>query len=310
MTVILSGFLALKMALIYGLARLMKLPRQERPVFALLLAQGGEFAFVVFQAAAGARVFSNEIASLLIGAVALSMLLSPLLLVAIDKWLLPRWAGRQTRKLPEISEPQDAPVVIAGFGRYGQTVGRLLLAQGIAPTVLDHDAEMIENIAAFGYRVFYGDATRLDLLRTAGCARARVLVIAVDDVAQSLKIADVAKAHFAQLQMVARAHDVVHAYALRERGVKLVERELFESSLRSARSVLELLGQAPYEARQNAMRFRQHNLALFEQMLPLRKDRGKLIAVARQGRLQLEEQMTTERAEQARRGPGGSEGWK
>lgn len=135
-------------------------------------------------------------------------------------------------------------------------------------------------------------------------------MIAVDDATQSLKIADVAKAHFAQLQIVARTHDVVHAYALRERGVKLVERELFESSLRSARSVLELLGQAPYEARQNAMRFRQHNLALFEQMLPLRKDRGKLIAVARQGRLQLEEQMTTERAEQARRGPGGSEGWK
>ncbi len=241
---------------------------------------------------------------------AAALLLSPLLLVAIDKWLLPRWAGSQTHKLPEISEPQDAPVVIAGFGRYGQIVGRLLLAQGITPTVLDHDADVIENLAAFGYRVFYGDATRLDLLRTAGSARARMLVIAVDDVAQSLKIADVAKAHFPQLQMVAGAHDVVHAYALRERGVKLVERELFESSLRSARSVLELLGQAPYEARQNAMRFRQHNLALFEQMLPLRKDRGKLIAVARQGRLQLEEQMTTERAEQARRGPGGSEGWK
>ena len=102
---------------------------------------------------------------------AAALLLSPLLLVAIDKWLLPRWAGRQTRKLPEISEPQDAPVVIAGFGRYGQIVGRLLLAQGITPTVLDHDADVIENLAAFGYRVFYGDATRLDLLRTAGCAR-------------------------------------------------------------------------------------------------------------------------------------------
>ena len=212
--------------------------------------------------------------------------------------------------MPEISEPQDAPVVIAGFGRYGQIVGRLLLAQGIAPTVLDHDAEMIENIGAFGYRVFYGDATRLDLLRTAGCARARVLVIAVDDAPQSLKIVDLAKEHFPQLQIVARARDVVHAYALRERGVTLVERELFESSLRSARSVLELLGQAPYEARQNAMRFRQHNLALFEQMLPHRKDRSKLIAVARQGRLLLEEQMAAERAEQAKRGPGGTEGWK
>ena len=309
MAAILFGFLALKMCLIYVLARLMKLPLQDRPVFALLLAQGSEFAFVVFQAAAGARVFSGEIASLLIGAVALSMLLSPLLLVAIDKWLLPRWAGRQARQLPEISEPQDAPVVIAGFGRYGQIVGRMLLAQGITPTVLDHDADMIENIGAFGYRVFYGDATRLDLLRTAGCARAKVLLIAVDDMVQSLKIVDLARQHFPQLQIVVRARDVVHAYALRERGVTLVERELFESSLRSARSVLELLGQAPYEARQNAMRFRKHNLDLFEKMLPHRKDRSKLITVARQGRLQLEEQMAAERAEKARSRRDETDGW-
>ena len=305
MAAILLGFLSLKLALIYGLAALLKLPYQERPVFVVLLAQGGEFAFVVFQAAAGARVFPAETAALLIGAVALSMLISPLLLLAVDKLLLPRYANCNTPRMEEISEQQEAPVIIAGFGRYGQIVGRMLLAQGIAPTVLDHDADMIEAIRVFGYRVFYGDATRLDLLRTAGAARAKILVLAVDDMEQSLKIVDLVKEHFPQLQIVARARDVTHWNALRDRGVMRVERELFESSLRSARTVLELLGQPPHEARQSAMRFRQHNLALFEQMYPHRKDRSKVIAVARQGRLQLEEQMAQEREQLAQQRPAG-----
>lgn len=303
MALIVAGFLAVKAAVIYSLARAMQLPFQERPVFTLLLAQGGEFAFVVFQAAAGAHVFSAQTASLLIGAVAVSMLVSPLLLVAIDKWLLPRYANCGVTPMDEISEPQEAPIVIAGFGRYGQIIARMLLAEGIPTTVLDHDAEMIEAARSFGYRVFYGDATRLDLLRTAGAASAKILVVAVDDLAQSLEIVDLAQAHFPQLQIVARARDVTHWNQLRDRGVLRVERELFESSLRSARSVLELLGQAPHAARQKVMRFRQHNLELFEKLHPHYRDQAQLIAVVKQGRLQLEEQMAQERAEQEQRHP-------
>ena len=305
MAAILFGFLGIKLVVIYGIAWLMKLPHQERPVFAVLLAQGGEFAFVVFQAAAGANVFSMETSSLLIGAVALSMLISPLLLVAIDKILLPRYAQNEAPKLAEISEPQQAPVIIAGFGRYGQIIGRMLSAQGLTATVLDHDADMVETVRSFGFRVFYGDASRLDLLRTAGAATAKVFVLAVDDVEQSLKIVDLVNEHFPQLQIVARARDVTHWNGLRDRGVMLVERELFESSLRSARTVLELLGQPPYEARQTAMRFRQHNIELFGRMYPHHKDRSKVIAVAVQGRLQLEEQMAQERELLAKRRPAG-----
>ncbi|WP_394756757.1 glutathione-regulated potassium-efflux system protein KefC [Rhodoferax sp.] len=302
---IVLGLLLIKGLVIHALARRMKLPFQERPVFTLLLAQGGEFAFVVFQAAAGAHVFSGQTASLLIGAVAVSMLVSPLLLVAHDRLLLPRYAHLGKLDLPEISEPQDAPVVIAGFGRYGQIVARMMLAQGIPCTVLDHDAEMIEAARSFGYRVFYGDASRLDLLRTAGAASAKVLVVAVDDVAQSLAIVDLAHAHFPQLQIVARARDVTHWNQLRDRGVMRVEREMFESSLRSARSVLELMGHGAHEARQSAMRFRQHNLELFEKMHPHYKDRAKLIAVVKQGRRQLEEQMAQEREQRAQQRPPG-----
>jgi glutathione-regulated potassium-efflux system ancillary protein KefC len=297
MAVLVLGFMSVKALLIYAMTRWMQVPLQERPVITLLLAQGGEFAFVVFQAAAGAQVLAAPTASLLIGVVALSMLLSPLLLVALDRLLMPRLARAGTPAPAEIFEPQNAPVLIAGFGRYGQIVARVMLAQGIPSTVLDHDAEMIEVARNFGYRVHYGDATRLDLLRIAGAATAKVLVVAVDDKEQSLKIVDLVHEHFPALQIVARARDVTHWHELRERGVQLVQRELFESSLRSARSVLELLGDTPEQARQTARRFRQHNLELFEKMHPHFKDRSKLIAVVKQGRQQLEEQMAQERAQ-------------
>ena len=300
---ILLGFLALKAVVIYTLAKVAGVPYQERPVFTLLLAQGGEFAFVVFQAAAGAQVFSAETASLLIGAVALSMLISPLLLVLVDRALLRRYAQLKTAAPPaqEISEPQEAPVIIAGFGRYGQIVARVMLTQGIPTTVLDHSVEILEIARAFGYRVFYGDATRLDLLRIAGAEHARVLVVAVDDPEQSLKIVTLARKHFPQLQVVARARDLTHWNALRDLGVTLVQRELFESSLASARTVLELMGQSPTLAQEMARRFREHNIALADRMYPHHKDRAKMMAVAREGRAQLAEQMAKERQEHTER---------
>ena len=300
---ILLGFLALKAVVIYTLAKVAGVPYQERPVFTLLLAQGGEFAFVVFQAAAGAQVFSAETASLLIGAVALSMLISPLLLVLMDRALLRRYAQLKTAAPPaqEISEPQEAPVIIAGFGRYGQIVARVMLTQGIPTTVLDHSVEILEIARAFGYRVFYGDATRLDLLRIAGAEHARVLVVAVDDPEQSLKIVTLARKHFPQLQVVARARDLTHWNALRDLGVTLVQRELFESSLASARTVLELMGQSPTLAQEMTRRFREHNIALADRMYPHHKDRAKMMAVAREGRAQLAEQMAKERQEHTER---------
>ncbi|KRC23448.1 MULTISPECIES: glutathione-regulated potassium-efflux system protein KefC [unclassified Acidovorax] len=303
---ILFGFLACKAVVIYALARAVNIPYQERPVFTLLLAQGGEFAFVVFQAAAGAQVFPAETASLLIGAVALSMLLSPLLLVVLDRVLLRRYAHVKAPEADEISEPQEAPIVIAGFGRYGQIVARVMLMQGIRTTVLDHSVEMLEVARTFGYRVHYGDATRLDLLRIAGAGQARILVIAVDDPEQSVKIAVLARKHFPHLQVVARARDLTHWNNLRDAGVTLVQRELFESSMHSARTVLELMGLPPEEANEMTRRFREHNIALSDRMYPHHRDRAKMIAVAREGRSQLAEQMARERQEAAAAGEDGA----
>lgn len=151
--------------------------------------------------------------------------------------------------MAEIDEPQSASVVICGFGRYGQIVGRTLVPQGVSVTVLDHDPDTIESLRQFGFRVFYGDATRLDLLRIAGVAHARAVVVAVDDVDQSLEIVDLLREHFPDVPIVARARNVGHLFQLRDRGVEHIEREVFESSLRSARSVLETLGWPAAEAK-------------------------------------------------------------
>ncbi len=292
---IVIAFMALKAVVIYTMARVMKLAYQERPIFTLMLAQGGEFAFVVFQQAQGLKIFTPELSSQLIGAVALSMLLSPLVLVAIDKLLLPRYADCGSGKMDEISEPQSSPIIVAGIGRYGQIILRILAANGYKATVLDHDAEQVEGLMRFGYRAFYGDATRLDLLRTAGAGTAKVLIVAIDNVAQTLEIVDICKEHFPKLQLVVRARNVQHFYQLRAKGVTLIQRETFESSLLSAEEVMKVLGHSTEDAHLSAQRFRDHNLAQIEQMWPYHQDEERLISLAKAGRQQLDELMAQER---------------
>ena len=301
------GFLLLKAAVLWGMGRAMPLPRPERPVFIILLAQGGEFGFVVFQTAAQAGVIDAKVSSLLVAAVAISMLITPLLLVAADKWLIPMLAGQSRKNLPEIDEPQNQSVIIAGFGRYGQVVGRMLYANGIHPTVLDTDADQIEAMRRFDWRVFYGDATRLDLMRTAGAATAKVLVLAIDDVAQSVEVAKMVRENFPNLTIVARARNVQHYFELLELGVQLIERETLDSALMSARSVLEQLGWERHQARTLALRFRRHNIDQLQKMAPHRKDADKVLAAAKLGRQQLEEQFAQEREQAAKRQVRG--GW-
>jgi glutathione-regulated potassium-efflux system ancillary protein KefC len=295
------GFLLLKAALLWAMARTMPIPQLERPVFLILLAQGGEFGFVVFQTAAQAGVVAAPVSSFLIAAVAISMLLTPLLLVVTDRWWLPFLNDGRRRDVEELKEPQQEPVIVAGFGRYGQIVGRMLFANGIQPTVLDHDAEQIEVMRRFGWRVFYGDATRLDLMRTAGADKARVIVVAIDDIEQSVDCVKMIRANFPNAAIVARARNVQHYYELYELGVRSIERETLDSALMSARSALELLGWQPHQARNLALRFRRHNVAQLAAVAPHRQDEARLIAAAKQGRQQLEELFALERQQAAER---------
>jgi len=299
---IVLGFLIVKALVLVLMARLMPVPLGERPVFVILLAQGGEFGFVVLQAALGAGAVAAQPASLLVACIALSMLLTPLLLVLADRWAAARLkSGAAGPKLDEINEPQHAPVLIAGFGRYGQIVGRLLAANGLQATVLDHSVDAVETVRRFGWKAFYGDATRLDLLRVAGAERARLFVLAIDDVDQSVECARLVREHFPQLTVIARARNVSHYYALRKLGITLIERETLDSALLSARSALEVMGWQPHAARVQALRFRRHSIELMEQMAPHFEDERKLIAIAKQGRQQLEEMWASEREQNAER---------
>ena len=307
MALVVAGFLLLKALLLLAMARWMPIPRAERPVFVVMLAQGGEFGFVVLQVAASAGLVAAGPSSFLLAAIAISMLMTPLVMVLVDRVIAPRLqrdsAGPAT---PEIDEAQSAPILILGFGRYGQTVGRLINANGLNATVLDHDADQVATVRRFGWPAFYGDATRLDLLRTAGAGRARVIVVAIDDVEQSLKVVDLLREHFREATLVARARNATHWYGLNERGVPHIERETFDAALLSGRTVLELMGWQPQSARQQAVRFKRHTLELMAQMAPHHGDEKQLIALSKQGRQQLEALWSRERAEreQAREQPG------
>ncbi len=291
---LIGGFQVLKIVALRLIGAPLGVAASDRWLFAALLAQGGEFAFVVFGVAQSAKLLPGEWNGLLTLAVALSMALTPLLLIVHDRLLARRQV--EPREADTIDDPH-AQVIIAGFGRFGQIVGRLLFASGVKATVLDHDPDQIELLKRFDFRVYYGDATRLDLLRAAGAERARLLVLAIDDPDASVRLVEAAKENFPRLEIVARARNLGHWQKLRALGVRVVERETFESAVLIGRRALEVLGVRPYEARERADLFRTHNLRTIEAILPHWQDEEERTNMARSAREQLERQMEQDRAD-------------
>jgi glutathione-regulated potassium-efflux system ancillary protein KefC len=293
-----AGFLALKTAVLYGLSRVFGIARGQHLQFALLLSQGGEFAFVVFGAAATARVFTEDTASMLVVVVALSMVVTPLVLMAYDR-IMARQECKENKPEADAIEPNEDHVIIAGFGRFGQIVGRFLNANGVRLTVLDHDPDQIEVLRRFGFKVFYGDATRPDLLRAAGAAKARAIVVAIDDIEDSLELVETVRRDWPELQIFARARNVTHLYQLMDRGVTMIERETFESSLQMGRAVLTAgLGHNAYRVRQAALKFRKLNIENLHAVYPYYKDREQYVSMAKRAREELEEMIARDRAAQ------------
>ena len=289
------GYVALKSGLLLALSWPIGVPRGERPMFAAVLSQGSEFAFVVFGVAGAAQVLPGDWNGLLTLVVALSMVLTPLTVLCADRVQRRLRAG--TRREDDRIEGADGQVIIVGFGRFGQIIGRLLFASGVRATVLDHDPDNIDLLRRLGFPVFYGDATRLDLLRAAGAGNARLLVNAIDDVDDSIALTDRVRANFPDLPIIARARNVSHYVALRTRGVRVIERETFESALRAGRRVLEALGMEPFRARELADGFRRNNLATLEEMLPVFRDEARVLSAAKAGREELSEFFARDRAQ-------------
>jgi glutathione-regulated potassium-efflux system ancillary protein KefC len=286
------GLLVVKAGVVAAITPVLGVAPRERWLAALLLAPGSEFAFVVFGVAREVRILPGAWEPLLTAAVALSMAVAPLLFLLHDRLL----RRKPVERAADTIDDDSAPVIIAGFGRYGQIVGRLLFAQGVRATVLERDPDQIDLLRRFGYKVFYGDATRLDLLEAAGAARARLLIVAIDEVEASLRLVDLARSRFPHLTIVARARNVRHWLELAERGIGAIERETFEGALRSGRQALEALGVPPYEARELADAFRRGNVATLHALLPHFRDEAKVVAIARSGREELEENLRRDRA--------------
>ncbi|TFW17094.1 glutathione-regulated potassium-efflux system protein KefC [Massilia arenosa] len=280
------GVVAVKMLLLGLFARILPVAPVQRWPLAALLSQGSEFAFVVFAVAKDAHMLPAPWDELLVLAVALSMALTPLAAVAGE------WLGRTLHGSapppPDVIEPdEDARVIIAGFGRVGQIAGRLLNASGIPVTVLDNDPDLIETVRRFGFHVFYGDATRLDLLQSAGAARARLLINAIDDMDTSLALTDLVRQHFPHLRMAARARNVTHLFELRERGVTIIERETFDAALMLGRHALEALGIDAETAERARLKFREHNMATLDVIAPHYQDESALISLQQAARDEL-----------------------
>ncbi|HYD56444.1 MAG TPA: monovalent cation:proton antiporter-2 (CPA2) family protein [Burkholderiales bacterium] len=292
------GLLAAKGGVLWVIARRARLPLSELPLFVLLLAPGSEFAFVLLGHGAATSLMPPQAAQALTLAVALSMLASPFLLVLHDRVLAPRLAGKGIVK--EAEAPQPGNVIVAGLGRVGQVVARLLAASGYHPTVLDDDPDHVEQSRKFGFRVFYGDATRLDLLHAAGADSAQLLVVALDDPDAVTNLVRTAKKHFPDLRVVARAHDMRHMFQLQDLGVEAIERETWRSALRLGEAALvEATGDAERAARA-AQAFAEHDRDVVAKLYEVHRGAPDAhITVSNELR---DELARTLRADEARRG--------
>ena len=279
------GLVALKGLVLWALAWFDGQGRRCGVNLALYISQGGEFAFVLLALAAGAQVVDKPLSALMIVVVSLSMAITPLLLS------MRNWSGRRMPAAEPAYDAIDAGesrVIIAGFGRFGQVVARVLRLRRIPFTALESSFEQVEVVRRFGNKIYFGDASRLELLRAAKAERAAVFVLAIDDVETSLKTAQLVKRHFPHLKIYARARNRHHVYRLLDIGVERIVRETFLSGLDLADSVLQALGISKTESAQTIERFKTYDEALILRQYPFHQDEKLLIATSKEAAEELE----------------------
>jgi monovalent cation:proton antiporter-2 (CPA2) family protein len=291
------GVAIAKFIILFALGRFFRLEISQNLLFAFALAQGGEFAFVLFSFATQNRVLPSDVSEPLVAVVALSMVITPLLMIINEKLVQPRFIAAEVEREADEIDDNENPVIVLGFGRFGQIVGRLLIANGCRPTLLEHDPSQIDLLRRFGWKVFYGDASRLDLLHAAGAEQARLLVVAIDQPEKTLQIVDLVHKHFPHLKILARAVDRRHAYELIRRGVEVVERETFSSALDMGVEALKLLGVRSYRAHRAGRIFKFHDVQALQEMAEARGDESMLLARSRQLARDLEQLLQSDNRE-------------
>jgi glutathione-regulated potassium-efflux system ancillary protein KefC/glutathione-regulated potassium-efflux system protein KefB len=276
-----AALIVIKFAVLLGLGLLFRFDWSASLLFAFALAQGGEFCFVLLGMAEQLGILSVTLSKPLVSAVALSMAATPLLLLINERLVQPRFARQKVERPPDEIDEHDNPAILAGFGRFGHVVGRLLRANGFGVTVLDNDPDQVEMLGRFGMKSFYGDATRLDLLRAAGAERARLFICAIDNDEKSVHLCQLVQQEFANLEIVARATSRQHAYELMKLGLTHVYRDTFGSALDLSEDALKLLGVQADQAARATRIFRAYDEQGMRELLPHIDDEQTYISIAR-----------------------------
>ncbi|MGH8047016.1 MAG: monovalent cation:proton antiporter-2 (CPA2) family protein [Chthoniobacterales bacterium] len=290
-----AGLLLVKFIVLAALGRIYGLTPSQNVLFAFALAQGGEFAFVLLSFSSEEGVVPDGVETPLVAAVALSMAATPLLLLFNERVVQPWFAaGRKSERPVDDFSEYHSEVLIAGFGRFGHVVGRILRASTVHTTVLDHDADWVDTLRKFGMHSYYGDATRVDLLRKAGAEGARLMVVAIDDIEQSLQLVETVQREFPNLEIFARAVDRIHAYELMKRDVKHIYRETLGSSLDMSVEVMLSLGFQRSHAERTVKIFRKHDEESMRETLAIRDDKAAFFSTSRQHIENLEKALSSD----------------
>ncbi|MDA3134422.1 glutathione-regulated potassium-efflux system protein KefB [Atlantibacter subterraneus] len=297
---------AVKMAVLYGLAHIYGLRNSERLQFSGVLSQGGEFAFVLFSTASSQRLFQGDQMALLLVTVTLSMMTTPLLMKRIDKHLARRFNEPEDGDEQPWVEDDKPQVIVVGFGRFGQVIGRLLMANKMRITVLERDISSVNLMRKYGYKVYYGDATQLELLRSAGAEQAKSIVITSNEPEDTLKIVHLCQQHFPHLAILARARGRVEAHELLQAGVTQFSRETFSSALELGRKALISVGLHPHQAQRAQLHFRRLDMRMLRELMPIHTDTAQISRV-REARRELEEIFQREMQQERRQFDGWDE---
>ena len=288
------SLITIKFVILLIVGKIFKMKFDQNLLFAFSLAQGGEFAFVLFSFAVQNHVVSNTFASPLIAAVAISMALTPLALIINDKLIQPRFGTNEQEEREADGIDEENSVIIAGFGNFGSIVGRLLRANDVGITVLEHDSDRVELLRKLGLKVFYGDVSRQDLFHAAGAEKARILILAFNDHEKTLDIVRMVRKHYPHLTIFTRSSGRTEVFELLEEGVHHVYRETFETSLKVGIDALTTLGFRSYQAQRVTKTFRHHDIEATQVLRHARHDKKTYVSISRQRIEDLEQLMLSE----------------
>jgi CPA2 family monovalent cation:H+ antiporter-2/glutathione-regulated potassium-efflux system ancillary protein KefC/glutathione-regulated potassium-efflux system protein KefB len=293
-TELVVGLIILKFIVLVVIGKVFKMSLDSNLLFAFSLAQGGEFAFVLFSFGVQNNVFGTDLANPMIAVVAVSMALTPLLMLINEKLIQPRFGTKESidKEADEIDVQNK--VIIAGFGRVGSTIGRFLQANGIQATYLDINPDNVDLLRKMGLKVFYGDAARHDMLHAAGAEEAKLLIIAVDDPDKTLEIVEATQKHFPKLDIIARTNGWFDSYKLIDAGIEHIYRETLDTSLKMAADALCKMGHRRYQTHRAVKTFRKHDERYLRELAEMHHDRKLLIRGVKQRIEDLESLMLTE----------------